>query len=132
MVSLRAEHAPFPFSVFTGHVLQFPHHTGGLPTHTMSFPALGVKTLHIWSNDCCRKGGHHFPQSASCAFVNSSWDTVGCLCFQDIQLLPTKTPPAGPLPSQTLISLRCCCQGFFLSRYTTWHLGLNFSGFEWH
>lgn len=33
---------PIP-SLFTGHMLQIPHHLGGHPTHSMSFPALGVQ-----------------------------------------------------------------------------------------
>lgn len=38
----------------------------------------------------------------------------------------------GCSPCQPLPSLCCCCQRFFLSRYRTWHLTLNFSEFEFH
>lgn len=94
------------------------------------------KTPCIWSNDCCIKGDNHFPRSTSHAFVNTAQHTVGLCCQETllvhVQLLSTKTLLAGLLPGQPLPSRWCCCQRFFLSRYRTWHLPLNFSEFEFH
>lgn len=101
-LSLLAEYAPFPLSSqgTCSRSLTTLEVTQLTPCHSQHWE---FKTSRTWSNDYCIKGVNHFPWSTSYAFVNTAQDTVGPLCCQDtplvhVQLLSTKTLPAGLLP----------------------------------